>query len=183
MNSNTEDVLFLTPEDENNQLTHEDELNEKDSQISKSKSITQLSLEAGTDLDKTSSFEQSTNETIDNTLDTSDLLLHANQNESELNSSAVNNCIELNISKNADFILGNTASEQNSIPKDHGSKLDETLLTDMKYLFKNTRYFLIKSNNYDNVHLAKSKGVWSTPRVNEIKLNKAYRVNFVFLCL
>lgn len=35
--------------------------------------------------------------------------------------------------------------------------IDENLLNEMKYLFKNTRYFLIKSNNYENVQLAQSK--------------------------
>lgn len=33
--------------------------------------------------------------------------------------------------------------------------LDQSLLNDMRYLFKNTRYFLLKSNNYENVRLAK----------------------------
>jgi len=55
-------------------------------------------------------------------------------------------------------------------------QVDESVIAEMKYLFKNTRYFLIKSNNFENVALAQKKGVWSTPRVNEIKLNKAYRV-------
>ncbi len=57
-------------------------------------------------------------------------------------------------------------------------QVDESVIAEMKYLFKNTRYFLIKSNNFENVALAQKKGVWSTPRVNEIKLNKAYRVIF-----
>lgn len=33
--------------------------------------------------------------------------------------------------------------------------LDQSLLNDMRFLFKNTRYFLLKSNNYENVRLAK----------------------------
>ncbi|KAJ8306295.1 hypothetical protein KUTeg_016840 [Tegillarca granosa] len=45
----------------------------------------------------------------------------------------------------------------------------------MKYIFRNARFFLIKSNNHENVALAKAKGVWSTPPQNEIKLNQAYR--------
>lgn len=36
-------------------------------------------------------------------------------------------------------------------------KIDENLLNEIKYLFKNTRYFLIKSNNYENVQLAQNK--------------------------
>jgi hypothetical protein len=37
------------------------------------------------------------------------------------------------------------------------SSVDDGVMNDMKYLFKNTRYFLIKSNNFENVNLAKSK--------------------------
>ena len=46
----------------------------------------------------------------------------------------------------------------------------------MKYIFRGARYFLIKSNNHENVALAKAKGVWSTPPQNEIRLNNAYKV-------
>jgi hypothetical protein len=35
--------------------------------------------------------------------------------------------------------------------------INDILINDLKYLFKNTRYFLIKSNNYENVNLAKHK--------------------------
>ena len=35
--------------------------------------------------------------------------------------------------------------------------INDILINDLKYLFKNTRYFLIKSNNYQNVNLAKHK--------------------------
>ncbi|PIO33753.1 hypothetical protein AB205_0152180 [Aquarana catesbeiana] len=40
---------------------------------------------------------------------------------------------------------------------------------------KDARFFLIKSNNHENVSLAKAKGVWSTLPVNEKKLNTAFR--------
>lgn len=33
--------------------------------------------------------------------------------------------------------------------------LEQSLLMDTRFLFKNTRYFLMKSNNYENVRLAK----------------------------
>jgi hypothetical protein len=42
-------------------------------------------------------------------------------------------------------------------------------------LFGNTRYFVMKSNNFENIEIAKDKSVWSTPPYNEKKLNKAYR--------
>eukprot|EP00794_Sanderia_malayensis_P007822 gene7822-8671_t len=40
---------------------------------------------------------------------------------------------------------------------------------------RGSRYFIIKSNNYENVSLSKAKAVWSTPPANERKLNDAYR--------
>ncbi|KAG1673920.1 YTH domain-containing protein 1 [Nymphon striatum] len=45
----------------------------------------------------------------------------------------------------------------------------------LKYICRDARYFLIKSNNHENVALSKAKGVWSTPPQNEIKLNQAYK--------
>ncbi|CAH1774580.1 unnamed protein product [Owenia fusiformis] len=45
----------------------------------------------------------------------------------------------------------------------------------LKYMFRDARFYLIKSNNSENVALAKAKGVWSTPPQNEQKLNNAYR--------
>ncbi|ELT88031.1 hypothetical protein CAPTEDRAFT_225537 [Capitella teleta] len=45
----------------------------------------------------------------------------------------------------------------------------------LRYVFRHARFFLIKSNNHENVALAKAKGVWSTPPQNESKLNQAFR--------
>ncbi|MGH0173973.1 UNVERIFIED_CONTAM: hypothetical protein FKN15_066886 [Acipenser sinensis] len=45
----------------------------------------------------------------------------------------------------------------------------------LKYILRDARFFLIKSNNHENVSLAKAKGVWSTLPVNEKKLNAAFR--------
>ncbi|XP_039264831.2 uncharacterized protein LOC120340598 [Styela clava] len=45
----------------------------------------------------------------------------------------------------------------------------------LKYLFRDARFFVIKSNNHENVSLAKAKGVWSTPPSNEHKLTKAFK--------
>ncbi|VDK20313.1 unnamed protein product [Taenia asiatica] len=52
--------------------------------------------------------------------------------------------------------------------------MDPDLLTDYDQLFINTKYFLIKSNNYENVEIAKKKNAWSTPIGNESRLNRAY---------
>ncbi|XP_019967329.2 YTH domain-containing protein 1 isoform X1 [Paralichthys olivaceus] len=45
----------------------------------------------------------------------------------------------------------------------------------LRYILREARFFLIKSNNHENVSLAKAKGVWSTLPVNEKKLNAAFR--------
>ncbi|XP_041437901.1 YTH domain containing 1 L homeolog isoform X5 [Xenopus laevis] len=45
----------------------------------------------------------------------------------------------------------------------------------IRYILQEARFFLIKSNNHENVSLAKAKGVWSTLPVNEKKLNAAFR--------
>ncbi|XP_055885156.1 YTH domain-containing protein 1-like isoform X2 [Biomphalaria glabrata] len=45
----------------------------------------------------------------------------------------------------------------------------------LKYLMRGARFFLVKSNNHENVALAKAKGVWSTPPQNEARFNQAFR--------
>ncbi|XP_061655203.1 YTH domain-containing protein 1 isoform X1 [Phyllopteryx taeniolatus] len=47
--------------------------------------------------------------------------------------------------------------------------------SNLRYILRESRYFVIKSNNHENVSLAKAKGVWSTLPVNEKKLNAAFR--------
>ena len=46
--------------------------------------------------------------------------------------------------------------------------------TKLNYLFRDARFFLVKSNNAENVTLSKAKGVWSTPPTNESRLDKAF---------
>lgn len=48
-------------------------------------------------------------------------------------------------------------------------------MTKLNYLFRDTRFFVIKSNNLENVVLSKAKGVWSTLPQNEAKLNQAFQ--------
>lgn len=52
--------------------------------------------------------------------------------------------------------------------------MDPDVLNDFDQLFINTKYFLIKSNNYENVVIAKENNAWSTPVGNEHRLNKAF---------
>ncbi|XP_074598684.1 uncharacterized protein LOC141853294 [Brevipalpus obovatus] len=56
--------------------------------------------------------------------------------------------------------------------KTHGKRDYSSLL---KYFFRDTVYFVMKSNNQENVVLSKTKGVWSTPPQNEHKLNRAFK--------
>ncbi|KAK7073690.1 YTH domain-containing protein 1, partial [Halocaridina rubra] len=48
-------------------------------------------------------------------------------------------------------------------------------VTKINYMFRDARFFLMKSNNAENIQISKSKGVWSTPPQNEAKLNQAFR--------
>jgi len=57
--------------------------------------------------------------------------------------------------------------------KDALSKYD--YLTKLNYLFRDARFFVIKSNNAENIALSKAKGVWSTLPQNEANLNQAWR--------
>lgn len=47
--------------------------------------------------------------------------------------------------------------------------------TKLNYLFRDTRFFLIKSNNADNVLLAKNQNVWATLPQNDTNLNQAFK--------
>nr|XP_037288370.1 YTH domain-containing protein 1-like isoform X3 [Rhipicephalus microplus] len=57
--------------------------------------------------------------------------------------------------------------------REHSELIEQQHL--IKYFFRNARFFLVKSNNHENVVLSKAKGVWSTPPQNEAKLNQAFR--------
>lgn len=65
----------------------------------------------------------------------------------------------------------------NSNPTNHAKHNSKSYdyMTKLNYLFRDTRFFLIKSNNSDNVALSKNRNVWSTLPQNEANLNKAYK--------
>jgi len=44
----------------------------------------------------------------------------------------------------------------------------------IKYMLRESHFYIIKSNNHENVLLAKDRSVWSTPQYNEDKLNKSF---------
>ncbi|XP_046645801.1 YTH domain-containing protein 1-like [Daphnia pulicaria] len=76
--------------------------------------------------------------------------------------------------------LKSSIDEKSSSPKrpksdGEGKSKKYDYSTKLNYLFRDARFFLMKSNNPENISLAKSKGVWSTPPQNEAKLNQAFR--------
>ncbi|XP_055376831.1 YTH domain-containing protein 1 isoform X2 [Condylostylus longicornis] len=66
------------------------------------------------------------------------------------------------------------SSKKKTANSKHNSKSYD-YMTKLNYLFRDTRFFLIKSNNADNIALSKSKNVWSTLPQNEANLNQAFK--------
>lgn len=60
-------------------------------------------------------------------------------------------------------------------PKSREKNKSYDYFTKLNYLFRDARFFVIKSNNAENVTLSKAKGVWSTLPQNETKLNTAFK--------
>lgn len=77
----------------------------------------------------------------------------------------------------------NSSDEAKDSAKDSGgdgktakkSSKSYDYMTKLNYLFRETKFFVIKSNNAENVRISKTKGVWSTLPQNEQNLNQAYR--------
>lgn len=65
-----------------------------------------------------------------------------------------------------------TSSSVTTVKKKKGKSYDYA--TKLNYLFRDARFFIVKSNNAENVAIAKAKSVWSTPPQNEARLNKAF---------
>lgn len=53
--------------------------------------------------------------------------------------------------------------------------------TELKLITHDASYFLLKSNNFDNLLLAKAESVWSTPPQNEARINIAFKDSHVCL--
>lgn len=77
-----------------------------------------------------------------------------------------------------------TSTTSNDEAKDSAAKEDTAskkssksydYMTKLNYLFRETKFFVIKSNNAENVRISKSQSVWSTLPQNEQNLNSAYR--------
>ncbi|KAG5681904.1 hypothetical protein PVAND_011309 [Polypedilum vanderplanki] len=83
-----------------------------------------------------------------------------------------------------------TASNNNNNSSDEAATKESTLkdskeskpgkksydyMTKLNYLFRETKFYVIKSNNAENVRISKQKGKWSTLPQNEQNLNQAYK--------
>ena len=47
--------------------------------------------------------------------------------------------------------------------------------TKLNYLFRDARFFMVKSSVPENIDISKDMGVWSTPPANESRFDKAFR--------
>jgi len=109
----------------------------------------------------------------------SELSVSKNESESDSDTSEVNKNkskikVEMKSESHeaeADKPEGEASSVSSEKPK-KGKSYDYA--TKLNYLFRDARFFLVKSNNSENVSLAKAKGVWSTPPQNETKFNQAF---------
>lgn len=84
--------------------------------------------------------------------------------------------------KKATITLGSDGKNSSSKEKDKtaaaaaaATKSSYDYMTKLNYLFRETRFFVIKSNNAENITLSKTRGVWSTLPQNEANLNQAFR--------
>ncbi|XP_059142808.1 YTH domain-containing protein 1-like isoform X2 [Physella acuta] len=71
--------------------------------------------------------------------------------------------------------LGDLGDSSSKDCKSRDKEEDRQYWSKLKYLMRGARFFLVKSNNHENVALAKAKGVWSTPPQNEARFNQAFR--------
>ncbi len=70
------------------------------------------------------------------------------------------------------WIIGKSKRHRSSQSRSFGRRDYNSLL---RYFFKDSCFFVMKSNNHENVALSKARGVWSTPPQNESKLNRAFK--------
>lgn len=79
-----------------------------------------------------------------------------------------------NNNHSSDEAKDSTKSSAEGKPEKKSSKSYD-YMTKLNYLFRETKFFVIKSNNAENVRISKQQGVWSTLPQNEQNLNQAYR--------
>lgn len=77
-------------------------------------------------------------------------------------------------SSGATTTKSNSNNDKSNATNNNASKSYD-YMTKLNYFFRETRFFVIKSNNAENITLSKTKGVWSTLPQNEANLNQAFR--------
>ena len=70
-------------------------------------------------------------------------------------------------------IKSKTVKSHHSRSRDSSSHQRDLPFSDK--LFVDAKYFIMKSNNHENIRIAKEKYAWSTPLPNEKKLSQSYR--------
>jgi len=183
------DVLFLSPEDDSHNLSEDQNMSNLSRHNSVNTSFFKGELNQTSD---TIDFQKISDESLSNDLsdiyekECKDIEQELDQefNEIENESRMKQKMKEEFLKSESNSRDSNDANEseigesveikQEYEPKSQSAE-SQPDLPQYKYLFKNTRYFLIKSINHENIEIAKLKNFWSTPRVNEAKLNKAYR--------
>ncbi|XP_060863124.1 YTH domain-containing protein 1 [Metopolophium dirhodum] len=118
-------------------------------------------------LDELQVLDEITDET-DNIIEGDDQLDEEFDTRSEASSSSIDETSTRNKIKSERYIR-----IEEDIPTK--KKPSEEYLSQLKLLLKEARFFIIKSNNYENIELAKIKNCWSTRPWNETKLNQAFR--------
>lgn len=118
-------------------------------------------------LDELQVLDEITDET-DNIIEGDDQLDDEFDTRSEASSSSIDETLKRNKIKSERYIR----IEEGTPTK---KKPSEEYLSQLRLLLKEARFFIIKSNNYENIELAKIKSCWSTRPWNETKLNQAFR--------
>lgn len=108
-----------------------------------------------------------------NTATTTTTTTSTTKKASKANSSSPDNAKKQKQSANH----SNTKSKKSEKSSNNNSSKAYDYITKINYLFRETRFFVIKSNNAENVSLSKTKGVWSTLPQNEATLNQAFKEN------
>ena len=178
--SDIEDEKFEGKEDHSDISTDDESRHERD--VSDSGSLSDEEIDEDRKLaDKASKTGNTKNDKaeIDDTDDTDLKIKSENKIEEEKSSSEDEKSVDSEDEKKAIKSEINskeedkhTASINPSQKKKKGKSYDYA--TKLNYLFRDARFFLVKSNNAENVTLSKAKGVWSTPPTNESRLNKAF---------
>lgn len=99
--------------------------------------------------------------------------------DNKLTETKSNSTIEIKSSTSKTSLLvssiGAIKSSKSNCDSSKTSRLAVKSYSDLlSYFFKDAIYFIMKSNIQDNIDIAMAKSLWSTPALNEAKLNHAF---------